>query len=98
MKIYFVYILKCNDNSYYIGHTESLEKRLREHNNKTYDDGYTALRLPVKLVFKQEFLTRYEAFVVERQIKKWTRKKKEALINGNFSLLPKLARKQFYEY
>jgi predicted GIY-YIG superfamily endonuclease len=81
MNCFFVYILKCHDNSYYIGHTDNLEKRLSEHNNKQYS-GYTSSRTPVKLVFYQNFELRDFAFIAERKIKGWNRKKKELLING----------------
>ena len=54
MNIFFVYILKCNDDSYYVGHTENLELRLAEHNNGKYN-GYTSKKLPVKLVYYSVF-------------------------------------------
>jgi predicted GIY-YIG superfamily endonuclease len=91
---FFVYILKCKDSSYYVGHTDNLEKRLFEHNNMTYL-GYTASRLPVDLVFKQMFESREAAFMAERKIKKWTRLKKEALIKGDFQSLQRCSKKQF---
>ena len=83
MKDFFVYILKCRDNSYYTGHTDDLEKRITEHNNKLID-GYTAARLPIRVVFVQAFASRDEAFAAERKIKGWSRRKKEALINKNY--------------
>lgn len=75
MKNYFVYMLKCSDGSYYIGHTQNLEQRFAEHNNMQ-GGLYTAARLPVELVFVQEFGTQNDAFAVERQIKGWSRSKK----------------------
>lgn len=87
-------MLKCKDNSYYIGHTDNIEKRLANHNAKTFG-GYTAERLPVTLVYLEAFQTRDEAFVCERRIKGWTRKKKEALIKKNWHKLALLARKKF---
>ena len=86
MNKFYVYILKCNDNSYYTGHTNDLEKRLIDHQNGSLLC-YTTSRLPVKLVFVQEFDLREKAYYTERQIKGWSRRKKEALINGNFDLL-----------
>lgn len=65
---FYVYILKCADDSYYTGHTDNLEKRIAEHQTGTIE-GYTSTRLPVKLVFSQEFPTRLEALASERQIK-----------------------------
>jgi predicted GIY-YIG superfamily endonuclease len=91
---FYVYILRCNDCSYYIGHTDDLEKRLAEHNTGNYGS-YTAKRLPVELVFMQEFATRDEAFAVEHKIKKWTRMKKEALIRSHWEQLKALSKKKF---
>ena len=77
MLSFYVYILKCSDGSYYIGHTENIEQRISEHKLGKYS-GYTSSRLPVKVVFMQEFGTRYEALCAERKMKKWTRLKKES--------------------
>lgn len=94
MKRYFVYILKCADSSYYIGLTQDLEQRFAEHNNG--QGGYfTSSRLPVSLVFVQDFGTKDEALVVERQLKGWSRKKKEALIAHRWDALRHLAKKHF---
>ena len=90
MKRSWVYILRCSDGSYYTGCTTNLEKRIQEHNFKRYDS-YTSIRLPVKLVYSQEFSDINDAIVAERKIKGWSRKKKEALINENFDLLHVLA-------
>lgn len=94
MNFFYVYILICNDNSYYIGHTDDLEKRIAKH-QAGLSKGYTARRLPVKLVFSTQLSSRDDAFSVEHQIKKWSRAKKEALINGNFKLLSSRAKKIF---
>ena len=75
-----VYLLKCEDQSYYAGHTDNLENRLMQYQHKMFPACYTATRLSVELVFLQEFATRAEALVSERQIKGWSRKKKEALL------------------
>ena len=83
---YYVYILRCSDGSYYTGHTESLEVRLAAHESGDIE-GYTQTRRPVTLVFSQEFHTRQETLASERQIKGWTRAKKEALIAGNWEAL-----------
>ncbi|MCX5922161.1 MAG: GIY-YIG nuclease family protein [Candidatus Dependentiae bacterium] len=92
MQDFYVYILRCNDDSYYIGHTDNIEIRFAEHQQRTYPCCYTATRLPVTLVFVQETSSRDEAFEAERQIKKWTRKKKKALIQGDISLLKNLSK------
>jgi len=89
---FWVYILCCADNSYYTGHTDDLEKQITEHQTGKYR-GYTSTRLPVSLVFSQEFPTREQALVCERQIKGWSRKKKEALMRGDWAEVSRLARK-----
>jgi putative endonuclease len=89
---FWVYMLRCADDSYYTGHTDDLEKRLAEHYNGECR-GYTSTRLPVKLVFSEEFSTREEALTCERQIKGWRRKKKEALMRGDWEEISRLGRK-----
>ena len=87
----WVYILKCSDGSYYTGKTQkSLDVRIAEHQNGTFG-GYTSKRRPVELVYSQGFPTYVEAIQAERQIKRWSRAKKEALIRGDFELLNRLA-------
>ena len=88
---FWVYILRCADNSYYVGHTDDLEGRLNAHEAETID-GYTQTRRPVRLMFCQEFPTRDEAFAAERRIKGWSRKKKEALIERDWDRLRRFAR------
>jgi predicted GIY-YIG superfamily endonuclease len=83
MKPFFVYMLQCADASYYIGQTDDLSRRLFEHEAGILR-GYTSARLPVRLVWSQEFQTRDEAIAAERQIKGWARAKKEALIRGDW--------------
>jgi predicted GIY-YIG superfamily endonuclease len=93
MELYFVYILKCADDSYYIGHTNDIERRLVEHKTGLYV-GYTVVRLPAYLVYFKDFTCRDAAFTFERQIKKWSRKKKEALIEGNLEALRLYAKRK----
>ena len=88
---FWVYIIKCADDSYYTGHTEDIEKRIGEHRFGTYR-GYTSTRLPIELVYNQEFQTREEAIESERQIKGWSRKKKEAMIRGDWAEVSRLAK------
>jgi len=88
---FFAYIPRCNDGSYYTGHTEDLEIRMAQHQTGALG-GYTAKRLPVVLLWSQDFATRDEAFDAERQIKGWSRAKKEALIAGDWSRVTELAR------
>ena len=95
MQLSFIYILKCSDDSYYTGVTSNLEKRLFEHQNGVHIDSYTYKRRPLELVFYAEFTDINFAIEKEKQIKKWSRAKKEALINDAYELLPNLAKKRF---
>ena len=92
--MFFVYILKCSDGTYYVGHTDNIENRLQQHQGGKLL-GYTHRRRPVTLVFVQSYQSRDDAFTFERQIKNWSRKKKEALINGTWDTLKVHAKKQF---
>ena len=94
MNDFYIYILRCSDNSYYVGHTDNIEKRISEHRFNQYNC-YTSKRLPIEVVFVQSFGTRDEAFIAERQIKKWNRHKKEALIENNWDKISSLAKKKF---
>lgn len=88
MQTFFIYILKCSDDSYYIGHTDNLENRLADH-NKGRVGAYTATRLPIKLVYSELCSSRDEAFLAERKLKKWTRAKKEILIKYGWKAFKK---------
>ena len=90
-----VYILKCSDGSYYTGITNDIERRLFEHMEGSNRLSYTYTRRPLELVFIAEFTDPETAISVEKQIKRWSRKKKEALINDQFELLPELSKKDF---
>ncbi|HHL3493022.1 TPA: GIY-YIG nuclease family protein [Legionella pneumophila] len=85
--MFWVYILQCSDKSYYTGQTDNLEKRLTQHQDKMIPGCYTSTRLPIQLKFSQEFMSREEALNAERQIKGWSRRKKEALIKGDWQAL-----------
>ena len=85
------YLLRCNDGSYYTGHTDDLEFRQAQHQAGALG-GYTAKRRPVTLVWSDQFLTRDDAFWVERKLKGWSRAKKEALLAGDWELIQALAR------
>jgi putative endonuclease len=90
----WLYILRCADGSYYTGTTRAtLEHRLAEHNSGHYD-GYTTNRLPVTLVYSQWFDRIADAIAAERQVKGWSRAKKEALIRDDFDALKDLARRR----
>ena len=87
----FVYIIKTLNNKLYIGHTNNLDRRELEHKHFhhgakfIHDDGSN-----FNLVFTEKYSTRAEAMKREKQLKGWTRTKKEALIAGNIELLKKL--------
>ena len=88
---FYAYLLRCNDGTYYAGHTDDLEYRLAQHQSGALG-GYTARRLPVTLVWCDMFAERDQAFWTERKLKGWSRAKKEALIAGDFDLIQALAR------
>ena len=89
---YFVYILKCSDNSYYTGVTKNYEKRVYEHQNGMIPGCYTHSRRPIELVLIEEFDDIRKAIEREKQIKGWSRNKKQALIERNFEALKKYSR------
>jgi predicted GIY-YIG superfamily endonuclease len=87
---FWIYIVKCSDGSYYTGHTDNLELRLAAHHSGEFRS-YTSNKRPVELVYAQEFPTRIEALQHERQVKGWSRAKKEALIRGDWKVLSRLS-------
>jgi predicted GIY-YIG superfamily endonuclease len=91
---FWVYILRCADGGYYTGHTDDLTRRIAEHESGAVP-GYTSARHPLQLVFSQEIPSREEALAAERQIKRWSRRKKEALIAGDWTGLRTAAKKNF---
>jgi len=95
MKTYYVYILKCNDGTYYTGVTSNLEQRFEDHKSCKYKNSYTSTRRPLDLIFYTTFTEITLAISFEKQIKKWSKIKKEALIKGSYDTLPNLAKKQF---
>ncbi|PTQ59490.1 tRNA/rRNA methyltransferase [Sphingomonas sp. PP-CE-3G-477] len=91
---FYAYMLRCSDGSYYIGHTDSLERRIAQHQHGELP-GYTHNRRPVTLMWSQDFPSRIEALAAERQLKGWTRAKKEALAAGDWGAVRLLSRKSF---
>ncbi len=90
----YLYILRCADGKYYVGTTrKGLEERLGEHNAGIHN-GFTASRRPVTMIFAQHFDTITDAITAERQVKGWSRAKKEAMIAGEWSRLPELAKRR----
>ena len=87
VKFLYVYILKCSDNTYYTGITNNPERRLLQHNKGLNKDAYTYKRRPVDLVYCERFSDFNLAIDWETKIKKWSKAKKEALIEGNWENL-----------
>ena len=95
MKVFYVYILQCADDSFYTGITNNLERRMNEHNSGFSESSYTYSRRPLKLVYTEKFQYPNVAISREKQIKRWSRAKKIALINDEINLLKELAKKDF---
>ena len=90
----WMYILKCADGTYYVGSTKSLESRVYQHQNGL-GAIYTATRLPVQLVYYEEYKNIAEAFAREKQIQGWSHAKRKALVQREFHKLSKLSEKNF---
>ena len=88
--MYYIYILKCDDQSFYVGLTDNLERRLAQHQNKR--SLYTKRYSNIKLVYSEKFHKRIDAEQREQQLKGWSRAKKEALISDNKNRLIKLSK------
>ena len=80
--MYYLYILRCSDNSLYCGQANNLNRRIKEHNNPDSKSKYTRSRRPVKLVYFEKYKTINKALKRESEIKKMTKAKKEALAHG----------------
>ena len=89
----YMYILECCDNSFYVGSTINLPDRIELHVSGG-GSNYTSKRLPVKLVYYEEFSNIEYAFNREQQIKRWSHSKKQALIKNNIKELKLLAQCQ----
>jgi len=92
---FWVYMLRCSDDSYSTGHTDDLENRISQHVAGAFQTCYTVNRRPLELVFTQALATREEAISAERQIKGWSRKKKAAMARGDWAEVSRLARSSF---
>jgi putative endonuclease len=82
MSDWFVYMLRCADNSLYTGVTTDVERRVVEHNAKKSVTKYTRVRQPVSVAYQEKAESRSEACKRESQLKKLTKKDKEALVLG----------------
>jgi predicted GIY-YIG superfamily endonuclease len=90
---FFVYILRCSDGSFYVGHTVDLETRVNAH-NEGRGALWTACRRPVTLVYQEPHASEASAIARERQIKRWAHAKKSALIDGDRVKLKSLAKRR----
>jgi putative endonuclease len=90
-KLLYVYMLRCADDSFYVGVTNDINRRLDEHAEGINPDSYTHSRRPVELVYWQDFTNYKQAIDWETRLKKWSRKKKQALADENWPRLKKLA-------
>jgi putative endonuclease len=89
--MWYVYIIRCADDSLYTGATTDISRRVNEH-NRSKGGNYTRVRMPVKLVYQETHADRSEALKREIQIKRWSKEKKLALINGDKTRLTELSR------
>lgn len=87
MKLFYVYIVKCSDESYYVGITNDIQRRIEEHNAGISIRSYTYKRRPVELVFYEVFNDFQVAERLEKRLKGWSRKKKQAMIEENWEKL-----------
>ncbi|MGJ8682978.1 MAG: GIY-YIG nuclease family protein [Nonlabens sp.] len=90
-KVGFTYLLECSDGSYYTGSTVDIELRVAQHQEGN-GANHTKKRLPIKLLYFEQYHRIDLAFYREKQIQGWSRRKKEALIEGKFNDLPELAK------
>jgi predicted GIY-YIG superfamily endonuclease len=88
----WMYILKCGDGSYYVGSTKNLDLRIAQHQSGK-GSRYTSGRLPVELVYGEEYDRVSDAYYREKQVQNWGRAKREALINGDVESRHRLLRK-----
>jgi predicted GIY-YIG superfamily endonuclease len=90
--MHYVYLLRCADDSLYVGETSSLQTRQQDHNDGR-GGSYTAKRRPVQIVYAEQHRSREAALRRERQIKRWSSEKKELLVRGDLSALAGTSRK-----
>jgi putative endonuclease len=88
----FVYILRCADGTFYVGHAVDLAAREKTHNDG-FGSGYTAIRRPVQVVYSEECESLSAAVSRERQLKRWSARKKAALVAGDLANLKQLSKR-----
>ena len=94
MKYYYLYIAECSDKSYYTGITNDLANRQEQHNSGGNKKCYTYNKRTIKIVYSEEYTNVWDTIGREKQIKGWSRAKKQALINKNFDSLPELSKRK----
>jgi putative endonuclease len=92
--VLFVYIVECSDGSYYTGVTNDIDRRIDEHNEGMDPKSYTHSLRPVKLMYFEDHSDPYYAIAREKQIKGWSRKKKQAMIDDAWEKLPELSKRR----
>ncbi len=90
--MHYVYILRCSDNSFYVGSTQNLLDRIQAH-DAGRGSTYTSRRRPVRLMYKEVFKTEVEAIRRERQLKRWSVAMKQSLISGDIEMLKCLSKR-----
>jgi len=89
--LYFVYLLECADGKYYVGVTNNLNKRIEEHREGYNEDSYTNEQLPLRLKYYLVFDNVFEAIKIEKELKNWSRAKKEAFFNRDWNKMHELS-------
>lgn len=90
--MYYIYTLRCSDDSFYVGSTYNLRDRVHAH-NVGRGSAYTSKRLPVRLLYTEAFNTQTEAVRRERQLKRWSAGKKQSLISRDVESLKRLSKR-----
>jgi putative endonuclease len=90
--MFWMYMLRCSDDSFYVGHTDNIEQRLAQHEQGLITTCYTYWRRPLTVVFAQDFVTREEALAMEQRVKGWSRAKKVALCRRDWKEISRLAK------
>jgi predicted GIY-YIG superfamily endonuclease len=89
--VYYIYILRCADDSFYVGSAQDLDARVKAHNDGR-GAAYTFKHRPVRLVYSESLRLEDEALARERQLKRWSHGKKESLIKGDLERLKHLSK------
>jgi putative endonuclease len=91
----FVYMLRCSDDSFYVGSAtgDDLNQQIAQHQTGAFP-GYTYTRRPIELVWSEHFDRIVDAIAVERKLKGWSRAKKQALIRGDWSQVRRLSKRR----